>query len=161
MPSEAFAMLSDDDLGKIIACLRSLPPLPGPDASVTLGPLGRLGLATGKFRMTASLVQESHPAPAPQEAGLARGHYLAVTACSHCHGSDLEGSSTPDFTAPSLRIVAAYTPETFVTLLRTGSAVGGRELQLMSRVARHNLSHLDDDEIAALYRYLRARAAVP
>ncbi len=158
MPSDAFAALSDGDLGKIIACLRSLPPLPGPEAAVALGPLGRLGLVTGKFRMTASLVQEARPPPTPQEAGLARGHYLAVTACGHCHGPDLEGSSTPDFTAPSLRMVAAYTPETFVTLLRTGSAVGGRELQLMSRVARHNLSHLNDDEIAALYRYLRTRS---
>jgi mono/diheme cytochrome c family protein len=44
MPSEAFALLTDEDLGRIIAYLRSLPPTPGPQASVELGPLGRIGM---------------------------------------------------------------------------------------------------------------------
>ena len=51
-------------------------------------------------------------------------------------------------------MVSAYSPEAFARLVRTGRALGDRELGMMSRWARSNLSHLTDDEIAALYTYL-------
>jgi cytochrome c553 len=56
MPSEAFVALSDEDLGRIIAFLKSLPPTQGPGPDVSAGPLGRLGLVTGRFKVVAQLV---------------------------------------------------------------------------------------------------------
>ena len=44
-------------------------------------------------------------------------------------------------------------------LLRTGTALGNRQLGLMSEVAQRSLSKLSDEEIADLYVYLRALAA--
>ena len=41
-------------------------------------------------------------------------------------------------------------------LLRTGVALGGRNLETMGPAARNNLSHFTDAEIAALYSYLHA-----
>ena len=56
MPAEAFIGLTDADVGSTIAFLRSLPPVSGPDASVSVGPLGRIGLVMGKFKTVAQLI---------------------------------------------------------------------------------------------------------
>ena len=49
MPAEVFATLTDADLGRILAFLRSIPAADGPGPDVRLGPLGRVGLAVGQF----------------------------------------------------------------------------------------------------------------
>jgi mono/diheme cytochrome c family protein len=156
MPSEVFAALTDEDLGRILAFLKSLPEVAGPGPGVSLGPLGRAGLAVGKFKMAAQLITDAVPPPGAVNEEAARGRYLARTICAQCHGTNLEGASNPDFTSPSLRTVAAYTSETFGQLMRTGVAAGGRNLATMSPWARVNLSHLTDSEIAALFTYLHA-----
>jgi cytochrome c553 len=155
MPSSTFAELSDADLGRIIAFLRSLPPADGPGPHVTVGPLGRLGLVTGKFKMEAQLKAESAPPPAATGETAKLGRYLAVTVCGHCHGLALHGTANPEFTSPDLAVVAGFSPQAFTDLLRTGTALGGRTLPTMSPYARQLLSKLTDAEIAALYGYLR------
>ena len=58
---------------------------------------------------------------------------------------------------PALRQMGqAYSLTDFQTLLRTGKAMGGRELGTMSSVARGDLSHMTDSEIASLHAYLNA-----
>jgi cytochrome c553 len=160
MPSEAFVGLTDEDLGRIIAFLKSLPAVAGPGPSVSLGPLGRVGVAIGKFKPVAQLIAETVPPPAATSEEAAYGRYLARTICSPCHGTSLDGDSNPDFSSPTLRVVAAYSPESFAQLLRTGVALGGRKLNTMGPMARDNLSHLTDAEIAALYSYLHAMPEV-
>ena len=76
--------------------------------------------------------------------------------CAECHGTDLRGTSNPDFKSPDLRVVAAYSPEAFAELIRMGVALGERKLNVMSESARERLSHLTDSEIAAIYSYLHA-----
>jgi mono/diheme cytochrome c family protein len=154
MPAEAYVLLTDEDLGRIIAFLRSLPAVDGPGPSITLGPLGRVGVAVGQFKPVAELIAETVPPPEATSDEAARGRYLARTVCAACHGTSLSGDSNPDFTSPSLRLVAAYSPEAFTQLMREGVALGGRHLRTMSPWARRLLSHLTDSEIAALYSYL-------
>jgi len=156
MPSEAFVGLTDEDLGRIIAFLKTLPALAGPDPSVTMGPLGRIGLAIGQFKTAAQLIAATVPPPEATDEESKYGRYLARTTCSGCHGTDLRGTSNPDFTSPDLRVVAAYSPEAFVQLLRTGVPLGGRKLGVMAEVARDNLARFTDPEIAAIYTYLHA-----
>jgi len=55
--------------------------------------------------------------------------------------------------------VPAYREEEFQSFLRTGVATGGRELPLMSDVARSRFSHFADDEVRALYAYLTSLSA--
>jgi len=161
MPSQTFTLLSDQDLGQIIAFLKSLPAAPGLVPSMSPGPLARIGVAFRKFKPIAELVADA-PAP-PQASGdqATFGRYLALTACAQCHGPALRGESHPGDVAPSLQVVAAYSPEDFGRLMRTGVAVGGRKLGLMGAWARDNLSQLTDAEIAALYSYLHALPASP
>ncbi len=160
MSSEMFAPLSDADLGRIIAYLRSVPPVAGLPRSVKLGPLAWLGLVTGQYEPAAVLVRRADsltasgyfPDPGDPDA---EGAYLARTACAECHGVQLAGS---DF-APDLRIAKGYTREQFAHFFQTGEALGGRDLPLMSEVARNRFSHFTDEEEDALYAYLMARAA--
>jgi mono/diheme cytochrome c family protein len=115
-------------------------------------------VATGKFRTAEQLIQAAAaPAAARTEIG-ERGRYLALSICSECHGPDLSGDETPDFVAPALGVVAAYSLEEFRHLMRTGEPIGGRELGLMRVRAQRGLSHLTDSEIEALYEYLSGLA---
>ena len=156
MPAEVFAGLTDNDLARIIAFLKSLPEVAGPGPSIAMGPVGRIGLAMGKFKTAAQLIAETVPPPEATNEEAQFGRYLARTICAGCHGTALHGDSNPNFTSPDLRIVAAYSPGAFSQLLRTGIAIGGREVGEMSLTARANLSHLTDSEIAALYSYLHS-----
>ncbi|HEX7375000.1 MAG TPA: c-type cytochrome, partial [Steroidobacteraceae bacterium] len=159
MPSNCFSALTDDDLGHIVAFLRTLPALDGPNAARSLGPLGRLGVVTGEFRTAAQLISEHVEPPPARAADAEHGRYLAQTICAECHGRTLQGDSNPDFTSPNLGVVAAYSAGDFTRLMRTGVAVGDRKLGLMRLRAERNFSHLTDDEIASLYRYLHGLAA--
>ena len=156
MPSQTYAAVTDQDLGRIIAFLKTLPEVPGPGASISPGPIGRLGLSIGKFKVAAQHIADDIP-PAPAKSEDAKqGRYLAQTICAECHGSALRGDSNPSFTSPDLLVVKAYSPEAFTRLLRTGIAVGERTVGEMTKQSKNNLSRLTDAEIAALYSYLHA-----
>lgn len=159
MPSEMFAHLSDEDLGAVIAFLRSLPPADGPAGGIRFRPLARTMMAFGRIGFAAPAVRwASHPAPNRADP-IELGRYLALTSCVECHGADLGGAGTPPLTTtPDLRIAAAYSPEQFTRLMRTGTALGERDVGLMSSVARDRFSHFTDEEIAALHAYLKKRA---
>lgn len=161
MPAQEFTLLTDADLARIVAFLKTLPSLDGPGPAIAVGPVGRLGFVTGQFKTAAQLIATSVPPPDAVGEEAALGRYLARTTCSDCHGSNLRGNSNPEFTAPSLQIVAAYTPEAFKELLRTGVPLGGRKLPTMGPMARATLARLTDTEIAGLYSYLHSLPAAP
>jgi cytochrome c553 len=154
MPSSMFYHLSDEDLGAILAFIRSAPLTEGPSTDIRLGPLARLGLVLGKYHPQAQLIDHDAPRVAVRDTSdhATFGNYLALTLCTECHGLALRGDSA--IGSPSLAIAAAYSEEGFRRLLRTGVASGNRELPRMSKVARRRFSHLTDEEIRALHEYL-------
>ena len=154
MPAEEYMSLTDADLGRIMAFVKSLPLADGPGPSTTPGPLGRIGLVTGKFKTVAQLIADAKVPPEATGEQATFGRYLARTTCTSCHGTDLRGASTPDFVAPDLRIAGAYSLEQFTDLMRKGEGIGGRKLETMGPWARQALSQFKDEEIAALYAYL-------
>lgn len=93
------------------------------------------------------------------------GERLAyVVGCVNCH------HQTPKeiLNAPSLVLVQVYSLPEFRTLLKTGVTRDGRDMyaqgSIMGIVAREQLSHLTDDEVAAIHQFLQkdwtaARAA--
>ena len=85
---------------------------------------------------------------------------LALTTCNECHGLTLQADSPfDDETAPSLvAVIAGYDEATFTKLMRTGKAIGDRELEMMSGVARGRFVHLRDDEVRDLFAYLKSRS---
>ena len=155
MPSEVFTFLTDEDLGRILAFLKSLPEVAGPGPKLSLGPLGLFAIAFRKVGLAADKIASNVPPADAASGDAAFGRYLARTTCASCHGSNLRGDPSGE-DGPDLRMVAAYSPEAFTRLLRTGVPLGDRKLEMMREVAVENLSQLTDAEIAALYAYLRA-----
>jgi cytochrome c553 len=87
--------------------------------------------------------------------------YMVRATCGECHGVTLTGNVWPGEarSPPDLNVAGAYTRADFHQLMRTGVAAGGRQVGLMSQVARGRFSHLTDAEVDAIYDYLVARAA--
>ena len=157
MPSSMYYHLTDDDLGAIIAWLRTVPPVPNELVARKVGIMGRMGLAMGEFQVEPSLYDHRAPRVAKDTTDARTwGEYLARTMCTECHGPQLQGEV--DFT-PNLALVAGYTEEQFQHLLRTGEPLGGQTLGLMAEVIEGRLApHLTDSEVHALYSYLRTLA---
>lgn len=152
MPSSMFYHLTDEDFGAIIGFLRSLPATDGPETDRRLGPLGRFLMVKGDFQPAAVEIDHEAPRLDPGDGTdpIALGRYLAMTSCTECHGSDLRGG----YQTPDLAIAAAYTPEQFHTLMRTGEPFDGRDLRLMDDMSRKRFSYFTDAEIDALYAFL-------
>ncbi|MDX1380764.1 MAG: cytochrome c [Xanthomonadales bacterium] len=159
MPSSAFATMSDEHLGQILGFIAAYPEQDNDPPGHRIMPLARFMLLRGEFPIEASRRVPGRVPVEPETLAepVALGRYLALNTCSECHGLDLDGWE--GFT-PSLRVVAAYSEEDFVRLVREGLALGGREVGLMSEMGRRRLVHLTDDEVAALYAFLR-QAEIP
>ena len=163
MPAGMFHPVSDADLGKVIAHLRSLPAVPDTVPRTRFGLMARALALLGRVPVIADRVDHGAAhGPSPDSLGpastrtdtLTLGRYIARTACTECHGPDLRG----DGRAPDLRIAAAYAPATFRRLAREGVALDGEERELMTTIARSRMAFLTDDEVAALHAYLSTLA---
>lgn len=160
MPSGMYSRLSDGEVAALIAHIRGLPRQDGRTPGLSIGPLGRIGIATGGLRPVPAKIEEFR-VDWPHQLGpqFAAGRRLAATSCSECHGPALSGMTMEDgLITPDLGIAGAYSPDQFETLLRTGVPPSGKDLGLMKTVALDDFSHLTDEEIAGLHAYLSARA---
>jgi len=160
MPSEAFQHLSDPESAALVALIRRLPRGGTEAPHNRYGPMGRIGIAIGKFKTAPVLVAE-YATKEPLRVGppYEVGRRLAVLKCSGCHAADLTGQEIgPSEKSPDLTIAGAYDLDAFKTLLRTGIPAGGQKLPMMGPTARSDLSHLTDAEIGQLQAYLVARA---
>jgi cytochrome c553 len=165
MPSAAFATLSDAELAQVLAFVRSAPVGGGAEPNDTPGLRGRLAILRGRAGDTvrgersAPILVAAARAQPPADLGpqYAQGRHIAATVCSECHGSDLRGDRREG--GPDLAAVGGYDAAQFQRLLRTGVPPSGRDLGEMSEVARKDLHAFTDAEIAALYAYLKTRAA--
>jgi cytochrome c553 len=155
MISHVFWPLADQDLANIIAHLRRQPDLPPIPRELYLTIRGRFALVTGELKVSAALVDRSRPrwGELPRSTPFERGRYYASITCAECHGVDFHGY--PLEGGPSLAVLALYSEDQFQHLLRTGEPIGGRDLGLMSEVAREAFSLFTDAEIADLYDFLR------
>lgn len=158
MPSALFARLHPEDVAALVAYLRSLEPAGPVHPEATIGPLLAKEIAAGEYRDSAREARDhGHEMPPDLGPGDALGRQIAAVTCAECHGTDLRGkpASSPEGNPrPDLRMVAAYDPEDFTRLMRTGTAAGGREIGLMSSAARRRYANLTDAEVEAVRAYL-------
>lgn len=152
MPSYALGHISDQDLGRIIAWIRTLKPGPQDStATMSYGPIGRALILAGKLPPMATA---SKVAPVQRPADM--GRYVADFACLACHKLHDEGMMEDGATKvpPLAPVVAGYDPAKLKILLRTG--VGTKpDHGIMSVVARESFVALTDPEIDALQAYLK------
>jgi mono/diheme cytochrome c family protein len=164
MPSEMFQHLSDADLGRIIAWLRTQSPGEVELPQSRIGPIARLMLLNLKQRYGGLLAAEfiDHDASRVADSGddpQVRGRYLALSICTECHGADLRGIAEDG--TPDLAIVTAYSRGDFHKLMRTGVPLGGRKLGLMAEVAVSRFAHFTDEEVDSVHGYLKTLADMP
>lgn len=156
MATEAQQYVADDDMGKLIAWIRTLKPgAKDVGYGIKWGPLGRLGALTGEFKpsfQTANVAAKVRPADP--------GRYYYQTMCSECHKLDAaQPVAGGGQIAPALaQIGASYDPAAFRKLLRTGVGMSGRDLGLMKEISVEGAYALSDGEIAAIHAYLRGEA---
>ena len=165
MPSQEFSSLSESDLGDLLAYLHSLSPVDRQLPPNRVGPLGRLLFLAGKIPLLPAEVVDHATRPAQPQPGptAAYGEYLAA-ACKGCHGAGLSGGHIPG-TPPNWPDAANLTPDPtglagwseadLRRALREGITPHGRALKVDFMPVRET-RHFSDEEIAALYAYLRS-----
>lgn len=172
MPADEFFYLSDQELGAIIAYLKSAPAVDRERKPHEFKPLLYVLGALGQFPLfTTNTMDHGAPRPAHVEPGPTAefGAYLARIQCQGCHGAGLGGGPFPG-APPSLPVPANLTPDPqtglgkwteaeFSRALREGRRPDGRELDPF--MPWKTYSHLDDTEVAALWAYLRSVPAKP
>lgn len=160
MPANAFSTLSDEDIAAIVSWLRARPIGPDAEPSRTMwGPLGWIAIVTERVPFSALRARHTTPPLArPRSTPVDQGRYLVETICSDCHKLDEENDNGWGMHAPPLRAMGqAYPFADFRTLMRTGAAMGGREVGTMSKIARADFSQMKDEEIEAIHAYLNAK----
>jgi mono/diheme cytochrome c family protein len=164
MPAETFRVMSDEDLGSLIAYLQSLPPVDRELPSSQIGALGRMLYVAGKFPfLTAELVNHEQRAPARVERAITPeyGYYLArLGGCIGCHGRALTGGRVPG-APPSIPPASNLTPaglahyseESFVRALREGIKPDGTRIDPFMPLDA--IRRWTDEERRAVWAYLR------
>jgi mono/diheme cytochrome c family protein len=171
MPAKVFYYLSDDDLGALIAYLKSLPPVDNEMPPTDLGPLGRVMLTLGQLppEIVPNVTVMDHSAhrPVAPAPGVTAeyGEYLAIT-CALCHGSNFNGQTISGggkvYVALNLTRggeMVGWSEEQFIATMRTGVTPGGR--QLIDFMPWKFFGQMTDDELKAVWMYLQSLPALP
>jgi cytochrome c553 len=169
MPSSYFYYFSDNDLGDIIAYLKSLSPVdkewPDPDFT----PFGKILVSAGALGnvIEAENIPYSAVRPSAPIEGVtaAYGDYLIeVNGCRMCHGEDLAGvKNPPNPAAPPVpgigpgSEVAFWSEAQFIATIRTGVAPSG--YGLTEFMPWKNFRNMSDDHFKAIWLYLKSQTA--
>lgn len=170
MPVRNFYYLSDQDLGALIAYLKSVPPIDNELPSTAPGPLGRVMLALGQLPSEATMpdvtvIDHDGPRPIAPQPGLTLeyGEYLART-CTVCHGPHFNGGiirTDAEYLSPNLTPggeVAFWSEEDFIATLRTGITPSG--YQLRDVMPWKYIGQMTDEELKAVWMYLQSLPAL-
>jgi mono/diheme cytochrome c family protein len=156
--------LSDEDLGAIIAYVKSVPAVDHKMNGHQFKPLAKILLAAGKLgKLPVEAVSHEIRVSAPARGvSVEYGGYLVETNdCHVCHGTQLNGGPYPDPTitliSPNLTPggeIGSWTEEQFINTLRTGIAPSGHQLGEYMPWKTYKL--MTDDELKAIFMYLQS-----
>jgi len=167
MPSNAYYYMSDEDLGALIAYMKSLPPVDKELPGKRIEPIGRLMMALGMFPPfpVDQIDHAKRPTAGPKPGvTVAYGEYLART-CKECHGEKLNGKPlgppgqevpTPNLTSGG--DLGSWTEQDFFNTLRTGTTPSGRLLR--DDMPWKYFGKMSDDELKAVWIYLQSLPAL-
>lgn len=168
MPSEDFQRMSDQELSDIVTYIQSLPPVDHAVPPVTLGPLGKVLVATGRLPLSADLItshDRPHPAvPPATEVSVDFGRHLTAV-CTGCHSADLAGGAIPggDPSWPPARNITphqtglgSWTYEQFVTAMVEATRPDGTALLPPMTLVTPYARSMTEVELGAIWAYLRS-----
>lgn len=169
MPSEEYAHFSDEDLGALIAYLKTIPAVDRERVPTELGPVSRVLLATGKMKLAAEVIDHPNLKPKSIEPAVSveYGRYVAAS-CMGCHGPNFSGGKI-EVGPPSWPQAANLTPHTdarlakwteadFLQVMRTAKRPDGTDLDpVMPRA----FGQMNDVELKALWTFFKSLPATP
>jgi mono/diheme cytochrome c family protein len=166
MPSLEYSQFSDDDLGAVIAYLKTVPKVDRERVAISVGPVARVLILAGQIKIAAEHIDHAGLRPPVVTPGVTveYGRYLAV-GCSGCHGDQFVGGripgGPPDW-PPSRNLtpagdLARWSETDFIHTLQTGLRPDGKQLNPVMPLA---FGKMTDTELKALWMYLKSLPAV-
>jgi len=166
MPAEQFWNLNDQDLGDIVAYLKTLPAVDNEQPDPQINAVGRIMIGAGIFGPAmvpaAVIAHNKRPAVVPVRVTADYGNYLiSFTGCRSCHGAQLAGgkSGKPGaLAAPNLTPggeLSGWTTADFIQTIRTGVTPGGHHLN-PEEMPWNYVRNYSDDELTAIFMYLQS-----
>lgn len=162
MPSNEFNRFRDEETARLIAYVKSVPPVDNVTPARTIFPLARVLHTFGAPLVAAEKIDHStqrNVAPLPG-ATMEYGEFL-VGACRFCHGEDLGGQKVggEPGAPPSPPIGPTGTPSRwtdaqFMQTMRTGITPEGRKLR-EQYMPWPEIGRLGDDELRAVLMVLK------
>ncbi|MEM7114596.1 MAG: cytochrome c [Chloroflexota bacterium] len=163
MPSHHYDSYNDEDLGALIAYLKTVPPV-----SNSLAPRKITFPGTIIFGVLAypnwGVVSVNHVAvghhPVPVGETIEYGQYLVeIATCGSCHTDNLTGNSDPNLgpVAPNITATSAlqgWSEADFSRFMRTGTKPSGRQID--DQMPWRNYSHFSDLELRAIWLFLQS-----
>jgi mono/diheme cytochrome c family protein len=157
MPPELSRAVNVADMEKLIAYIRSVPPVDTDYPEMRPGPMLRVMHVTAMFPLvTAEFADLSLPPPpavGPEDT-LAYGEQMA-TFCTACHGPDFAGNAiaggvniTPHETA-----IGSWTEAEFARAIRQGQRPNGTSIS--TNMPWETFSLYTDEEVHAIWSYLQ------
>jgi mono/diheme cytochrome c family protein len=165
MPSEYYFYINDQELGEMVAYLKSSSPIGNPLPLTNVKPVGIVLIGMGAFGDLIAAEKIDHLAerPAAVESGVtaAYGDYLVRTGqCRTCHGLELTGGKDPDPNAPPAPNItragefSTWSEADFIQALRSGRTPTGRQMnQFMPWVY---IGQMTDVDLKAMWLYLQS-----
>jgi len=161
----AFQYISDEELGAMIAYLKTIPPVDRKTNGSQFTALGKIIVGAGMFgNLPVEDASHQNQISAP-EAGVsvAYGDYLVATGdCRACHGQQLAGGSYPD---PSVTLpvpnltpggeLGSWAEAQFIQTMRTGVTPGGHAMN-SDLMPYKQIGSLTDAELQAIWMYLHS-----
>ena len=168
MPARFYAGLSDEDLGAVIAYVRSVPAVDNPLPSTQPTVVGTVILGVmAAGDMPAEKIDHTAPRPTRLEPALTAdyGRYLAtIGGCPECHGENLAGGQVDPSApfGPNLTPggeLGQWSEADFISAIRTGIEPEGRPISPF--MPWETYRNMTDEELQAIWLYLQSLAALP
>jgi cytochrome c553 len=165
MPSNEFNRMRDEELVRLIAYVRSVPPVDNETPPRTLYPIARVLHTFGAPIVAAEKIDHAsrrNVAP-PPGATMEYGEYIGG-ACTFCHGEDLGGAKVggepgapPSPPIGPTGMPSKWTEAQFIQTMRTGVTPEGRTLRAQYMPWKE-IGQLSDDELRAVFMYIKRGA---
>lgn len=162
MPSHEYTYISDEDLGDLIAYLKSVENIDNSFPPQKVGLMAKILHVTGQFNLLpVEIIDHDALRPNTVESGetVDYGLYLAV-GCVGCHGKDYKGgkiAGVPPDWPPAADLTKSgnlkdWTKDSFIHAMRTGEKPNGEKFSEYMPYAA--IGQATDEELGAIWVFL-------
>ena len=163
MPSLEFYAIGNEDLGAIVAYIKSRPAVDRDNPGITVGPIGRMLLLTGQVKFAFDAIDHTRPRTAARPSVSKEWGSVIGGACLGCHGPSLSGGpipGTPPEWPPARNLtrhetgLRGWTLEQFSHALRDGKRPDGTAISTV--MPWKTFSGMTDQDVQALWAFLQS-----